>query len=85
MEEKKLDATCAGGSSKGGCGMHCGCCACKAIKGLVLVLIGGMIGYGIAHRRYDRWMHRMCPMEVASPERMGGAPMALPAPPRKIK
>jgi hypothetical protein len=38
MEEKKDDAAC-GTGGKGGCGVHCGCCACKAIKGLVLVLI----------------------------------------------
>ncbi len=45
MEEKKAEGTC----GQGGCGIRCGCCACKAIKGLVLLLVGAAIGFGIAH------------------------------------
>jgi hypothetical protein len=71
MEEKKEE----GASSMGGCGMNCGCRACKTIKGLVLFLIGGFFGFMISQHRYSRWMSRMCPMEVAAPERMESASM----------
>ena len=81
MEEKKEEGTC---GSKGGCGIHCGCCACKTIKGLVLLLIGGVIGFGIAHccRRHS-WRHRMCrtcPMETVAPVQSESAPMPAMAP-----
>jgi hypothetical protein len=83
-EEKKVEGTTDACVSKGGCGMHCGCCACKAIKGLVLLLIGGFIGFGIAHcyLRHS-WMHRMCrtcPMETAAPAQSESAPMPTAAP-----
>ena len=58
MEEKKADETC----GKGSCGMRCGCCTCKAIKGIVLLLIGGAIGFGLAHCR----SLRMCPMSTTT-------------------
>ena len=57
MEEKKEEGT--GGKSC--CGIHCGCCTCKTVKGLVLVLIGGAIGFGIG-----RCGSRMCPVPTAS-------------------
>jgi hypothetical protein len=34
------------GSEKGGCcGSGCRCCGAKAVKALVLLLIGGIVGY----------------------------------------
>jgi hypothetical protein len=80
MEEKKEEGTC---GSKGGCGMRCGCCACKAIKGLLLLLIGGAIGFGIAHCCHSR---RMCRMEQAAAAQSESAPMpAAAATAKKIK
>ena len=79
-DEKKEEGSC---GSKAGCGMHCGCCVCKAIKGLALLLIGGVIGFGIAncHSRRMYWKHRMCPMETtAAPAQPESAPMPAAAP-----
>ena len=84
-EEKKEEGTTgAFGSKSGGCGFHCGCCTCKAIRGLLLLLIGVFIGFGIAHccRRHG-WRHRMwrtCPMETAAPAQPESAPMPAAAP-----
>ena len=82
MDDKKEEGTTGACASKGGCGMHCGCCGCKAIKGLVLLLIGGFIGYGIGHCQHSRWMHRtMCPMMTpAAPAQSESAAMPTAAP-----
>lgn len=53
MDEKKEEG-------KGSCGMSCGCCGCKAIKALVLLLLGGVIGFLIGH------CHRMCATSQAA-------------------
>ncbi len=84
MEEKKDEMKEAGSCAKGGCGLRCGCCACRAIKGLALLLIGGAIGYGIGHSQHRRWARRMCPMEVAAPAQSESAP-APTAVPKKSK
>lgn len=77
MEEKKELGTC----GKGGCGIHCGCCTCKAIKGLVLLLIGGATGFGIA-----RCGNRMCPMSTATSVQSESAAMpAATVAPQKAK
>jgi hypothetical protein len=79
MEEKKDEAA-VGGGAKGCCGVHCGCCACKAIKGLVLILIGAAIGFGIG-RCFHRGCHRgMCRMESGAAERSENAEMPAAAP-----
>ncbi len=81
MEEKKDEKKEDGSCGKGGCGLHCGCCACKAIKGLVLLLIGGVIGYGIGHCGHGHRM--MCPVTTAA-----SAPESAPMPaaaPKKAK
>jgi hypothetical protein len=79
MDEKKEEGTC----GKGGCGVHCGCCVCKAIKGLVLLLIGGVIGFFIG-RCCGR--HGMCPMPAsASAPAAGAATTVEAAIPRKAK
>ncbi|MFI5362394.1 MAG: hypothetical protein ACHQ49_10525 [Elusimicrobiota bacterium] len=84
MEEKKEE----GSSGKCGCGMRCGCCACKAIKGLLLLVLGGFIGYGIGHC-HRGWSHRMChmcPMTNQAPEQSESAPMPnTPSTPKKAK
>jgi hypothetical protein len=69
-DEKKEDGTCV----KGGCGIHCGCCACKMIKGLVLLLIGVGIGFCIAHCHSHR-MYGMYRMERAASAQAESAPM----------
>ena len=43
MEEKHDEC-------KSGCGLRCGCC-CKAIKALVLLLVGGILGFFIGRCR----------------------------------
>ena len=79
MDEKKEDGTCA----KGACGMKCGCCACKAVKAVVLLLIGGVIGFLIGRCCGHS---RMCAM--AQPVVSAPADAAAPAPaaaPKKAK
>ena len=71
MEEKKEE----GNGGKVCCGIHCSCCTCKAIKGLVLLLIGGAIGFGIG-----RCGSRMCPMPTAASVQSDSAPMPAAAP-----
>ena len=51
------------------CGIHCSCCVCKAIKAVVLLLLGGVIGFFIG-----RCGSRMCPVSG------GPAPMVNTAP-----
>lgn len=68
MDEKKEEGT----SAKAGCGIHCGCCACKSIKGLLLLLLGGVIGFGISHCYHGRRM--MCP--TAYPTQSQSMPMS---------
>ena len=80
MDEKKEEGAC--GSKGGGCGLHCGCCACKAIKGLVLLLIGGAIGYGIGHGCRSHRM--MCPVSIGAPMQSESAAMPA-AIPKKAK
>lgn len=82
MEERKDGKKDEGSCGKGGCGLHCGCCACKAIKGLVLLLIGGVIGYCVGHCHHGRRM--MCPVEAAAPAQSESAPMPT-APSKKAK
>jgi hypothetical protein len=64
MEEKKengKEETC----GKGGCGIHCGCCACKAIKAVVLLLIGGVVGFMLGHScRGGRMCVMSAPMQM---------------------
>ncbi|MEK6544614.1 MAG: hypothetical protein AABZ44_09295 [Elusimicrobiota bacterium] len=43
MEDKDNKGCC----DKKGCGLRCYCCACMAIKAVVLLLVGGAIGYFI--------------------------------------
>ena len=76
MEENKDAKTAEGSCGKGGCGMHCGCCACKAIKGLILLLIGGVVGYWIGHCCHAR---RMCRMESAPAQAESAAMPEAPA------
>jgi len=40
---------CGGGGCGGGCGKGRSCCAGKAAFAIVLLLVGGLIGYGIGH------------------------------------
>lgn len=76
MEEKKEDGSC----GKGGCGIRCGCCACKAIKALVLLLVGGIVGYCVGHCRGPR----MCAMPMAPAMQSESAPTPV-MPPHKGK
>jgi hypothetical protein len=51
-------------SSGKGCGCGKGCCAGKAAFALILLLIGGLIGYFVGHCG----MHRgYCPMPMSAP------------------
>ncbi len=75
MEEKKTEGSCGKG-----CGIHCSCCACKTVKGLVLLVIGGVIGYGIARCGSSR----MCPISTATSVQSESAPMPTTAP-KKVK
>ena len=59
MEEKTEGGT----HGKDGCGMRCGCCGCSAIRALVLLLIGGAIGFGISRSCRGQ---RMCSVETAA-------------------
>ncbi|MBI4371408.1 MAG: hypothetical protein HY552_03825 [Elusimicrobia bacterium] len=59
MEDKKDDGTC----GKGGCGLRCGCCACKAVKAAALLLIGGGIGFAIGRGCLGG---KMCPLPAAT-------------------
>jgi hypothetical protein len=76
MEEKKEEGTCA----KGGCGARCGCCACKAIKALVLLLVGSAIGFVIGRCCGHRGM---CPTAVPAVSAPPAAPAPAPAAPQK--
>ncbi len=54
---------------EGCCGSGCGCghhrcCGGKLALVLVLLLIGGLIGYGIGHCGGGRWAH--CPISGSS-------------------
>ena len=51
--------------TSGGCGK--GCCAGKAAFALVLLLIGGLIGYAIGHRGLCHGMMSPCPMGMGAP------------------
>jgi hypothetical protein len=66
MAEEKKDANDSCCSEGGGCGKGCGC-ACKLIAALVLLLLGGIIGY-LAGSRCSM-MKAACPM----------APMSMPS------
>ncbi len=59
-------------TSESGCGCGRRCCGGKAALVLVLLLIGGLIGYGIGHCGGGRWAH--CPFSAAPM----GAPQATP-------
>lgn len=68
MEEKKEGA---------GCGLKCGCCTCKTVRGAVLLILGGVIGFFIGRCGS---MSRMCPMPAAgSAAQYQSAPAAAPA------
>ena len=79
MEEKKVEGSCATG-----CGMKCGCCTCQAIKAVVMLVVGGVIGFFIA-----RCGNRMCAMPPAPAMQTETTPAPTPAPapraPRKGK
>jgi hypothetical protein len=69
-EQKDEKGSCC--TSGGGCGCGKGCCAGKAAFALVLLLIGGLIGFAIGHRGYCHSMMSPCPMGM-------GAPMGTPS------
>lgn len=74
-EKKKEEGTCGG---KSACGLHCGCCCCKTIKALALVLIGGVIGFGVGRCGSHRMM---CPISGATTAvQVESAPMPTAAP-----
>jgi hypothetical protein len=61
------------GEKEGCCGSGCHCCGGKAVKTLVLLLIGGIIGYLLGgHCAFKKG----CPMMGGT---MSGAPMSAPA------
>ena len=77
MDDKKEDGKCGKG-----CGLQCGCCTCKAIKGVVLRLIGGALGFWIGRCGG----HRMCAVPSSYSTPADTAPMApAPAPSKKAK
>jgi|GEM_PF-2530202 len=77
MEEKKEEGAACG---KGGCGIHCGCCVCKAIKALVLLLIGGVIGFLLGRCCGGHRMCAMAPAAASAPAADASAPATTPAP-----
>lgn len=65
MEEKDKKEECC--DSKG-CGCGKCCCAGKMALVLILLVIGGLIGFAIGHHR--GWCHGMmapCPMSMGAP------------------
>ncbi len=79
MDEKKEDGSCGKG-----CGLHCGCCVCKAIKGVLLLLLGGTIGFFIG--RGCGGGRRMCPVSDAAMTHAQSAPTPAATPaPKKTK
>lgn len=77
MDEKKED---------GSCGTSCGSCVCKAIKAVILLLIGGAIGFFIG--RGCGAGRRMCSLSEAPATQMESAQTPLPTPapvPKKTK
>lgn len=76
-EQKKEEGAC--GSKGGGCGLHCGCCCCKTIKALALVLIGGAIGYAIGHGCFGHRMS-MCHVPAAAAVQVEAVPRTTAAP-----
>jgi hypothetical protein len=56
---------CGGGGCGGGCGHGKSCCAGKTAFALVLLIIGGLIGYGIGHCGYRHGGY--CPMAMSAP------------------
>jgi hypothetical protein len=67
-KDEKDDKECCGSGC--GCGRHC--CGGKLALVLVLLLIGGLIGYGIGHCGGGRWAR--CPFASAPM----GAPQTTP-------
>ena len=61
MEEKDKKEECCE-TSGGGCGCGKGCCAGKAAFALVLLLIGGLIGFAIGRGGLCHKMMAPCPM-----------------------
>ncbi len=79
MEQKK---------EGGCCGIRCGCCVCQGMKALVMLIIGGVIGFFAAK---CCMMRKMCmlkgdqaQMESAAPA-APAAPAAKATPPKKTK
>ena len=70
MEEKDKKEECCDSKGCGCCGK--GCCAGKAAFALVLLVIGGLIGYALGR---GGWCHRMMPPCPMADER----PMAAPS------
>jgi hypothetical protein len=60
------------GGTEGGCGSGCKCCGGKAIKALVLLLVGGLVGYCLGSHCMGK---KMCPMGMSS-DKMMSAPAA---------
>ena len=54
-------------SEKGGCcSSGCGCCGGRAVKALILLLVGGIIGYLIGG--HCAYMHKgACPTAMSTP------------------
>ncbi|MBI4061732.1 MAG: hypothetical protein HY403_09905 [Elusimicrobia bacterium] len=62
---------------EGTCGLKCCCCTCKAIRGALVLVLGGVIGYMAGRCGGAR---RMCPMpEGGSSMHHADAPAAAPA------
>ncbi len=75
MEEKKVDASC---GTATGCGIKCGCYVCQSIKALVFLVVGGVLGYSIAHCG-----NRMCAVPPAPAMQTETTPAPTPVmPPR---
>jgi hypothetical protein len=70
MEENAKKEECCD-SKGGGCGCGKGCCAGKAAFALVLLLIGGLIGYALGRGGLCHKMMPPCPISM-------GAPMGAP-------
>ena len=69
MEEKDKKEECCetsgGGCGSGGCGK--GCCAGKAAFALILLLIGGLIGFALGRGSFCHKMMASCPMGMGAP------------------
>lgn len=70
MQEKDAKGSC--------CGVSCGCCVCKTVKGLLLLLVGGVLGFCVGRGCKTN----ICPVPAAVSE---SAPASAPAKAPKAK